>query len=320
MLDKPITIKPIPTPKENVHPDNKHSILPKHEFTIGLIAPKGAGKTTIIINMLEFYSGYFHEIQVFSPTVVSDDKWHYAKKLKLKTKNIPLENVLKKLKAKKDKNLSKTSLVDRPKVDDTVIENMLDKMKDFIPEIGDDNFYDIYDDSIFEQLLDDQHKMITFLEGNGYSKYLANRVLYIFDDLVCSPLYGSSFFKGYNTRHRHYSSSVFMVSQGYKEIPKTVRTQFSSLILSYIGNDQEVEAIYKEFGMGLRYREWLEVYNYCVNEPHSFMYFNMQKPVGSRIMKNFEEIVTYNQEPVREEDSEYGIVIDKDQKRRKIKK
>jgi len=41
---------------------------------MGLIAPKGAGKTTVICNLLEFYKGYFHTILVFSPTILSDEK------------------------------------------------------------------------------------------------------------------------------------------------------------------------------------------------------------------------------------------------------
>ncbi len=37
--------------------------------------PKGAGKTTLIANLLYFYKSYFHNIYVFSPTVLSDEKW-----------------------------------------------------------------------------------------------------------------------------------------------------------------------------------------------------------------------------------------------------
>lgn len=33
---------------------------------------KGAGKTTLIGNLLYYYKNYFHDIYVFSPTVLSD--------------------------------------------------------------------------------------------------------------------------------------------------------------------------------------------------------------------------------------------------------
>lgn len=44
-ITKPLLIKPVPVPKDG-HPEAPHDSLMKHEFTMGLIAPKGAGKTT----------------------------------------------------------------------------------------------------------------------------------------------------------------------------------------------------------------------------------------------------------------------------------
>ncbi len=69
-----LKVLPVPVPKID-HPEPPNEVLPKHEFTIGLIAPKGAGKTTLIANLLHFYAGYFNDIFVFSPTVLSDEKW-----------------------------------------------------------------------------------------------------------------------------------------------------------------------------------------------------------------------------------------------------
>ena len=66
-----LRVLPVPVPKID-HPEPPNAVLPKHEFTIGLIAPKGSGKTTLIANLLHFYAGYFNDIFVFSPTVLSD--------------------------------------------------------------------------------------------------------------------------------------------------------------------------------------------------------------------------------------------------------
>jgi len=65
---KVLKVLPVPTPPGYDHPEPPNDILMKHEFTIGLIAPKGAGKTTLIANLLHFYKDYFHDIFVFSPT------------------------------------------------------------------------------------------------------------------------------------------------------------------------------------------------------------------------------------------------------------
>lgn len=76
MRGKAIKVLPIPVPSAD-HPLPKYEQLPKHEFTMGLIAPKGAGKTTVMCRLLDFYRGYFHTILVFSPTIESDEKWDW---------------------------------------------------------------------------------------------------------------------------------------------------------------------------------------------------------------------------------------------------
>ena len=50
-----LKVEPIPVPRGYIHPPAPDEILPRHEFTLGLIAPKGSGKTTLIANLLKFY-------------------------------------------------------------------------------------------------------------------------------------------------------------------------------------------------------------------------------------------------------------------------
>jgi GTPase SAR1 family protein len=57
---KKLKVMEIPVPRGACHEEPKHDVLPKHEFTLGLIAPKGCGKTTMIVNLLEFYRGDLH--------------------------------------------------------------------------------------------------------------------------------------------------------------------------------------------------------------------------------------------------------------------
>lgn len=74
---KSLVVKAIPIPNHCKHPSPLNDVLPTHEFTMGIIAPKGSGKTTVIANLLNFYKGYFHTILIFSPTVASDEKWDW---------------------------------------------------------------------------------------------------------------------------------------------------------------------------------------------------------------------------------------------------
>lgn len=44
----PLRVRPVPVQLDETHPDPPHPSLPKHEFTLGFIAPKGrydAGST-----------------------------------------------------------------------------------------------------------------------------------------------------------------------------------------------------------------------------------------------------------------------------------
>jgi hypothetical protein len=133
---------------------------------------------------------------------------------------------------------------------------------------------------------------------------ILHRILLIFDDLVGSTLFNNArqnVFKGFNTRHRHYSCSMLMVSQGYREIPKTVRTNFTCLILFEICSEAELEVIAEEYPMGIRKAFnksakdlWHDMYLYAIREPFSFLYYNMQEPDKSkRCMKKFEEYLYF---------------------------
>jgi hypothetical protein len=289
---KVLTVKPIPVPAKWKHPAPPNDALPTHEFTMGLIAPKGAGKTTVICNLLNFYKGYFHNIIVFSPTVASDEKWDWVKDQKLIIQNKPLMEFVAKQKKKE-----MVGIVEQPSV-----ENEFDGLvptfdEDFDGKIPEHCFMSDYDENTLQEIMDEQMKIVKLLKKHKKSKHLANRFLIIFDDLVGSSLFSGTRnnpFKRLNTTHRHYSCSMLMVSQGYKEIPKTVRTNWSCLLIFEIPNDKEIEVIYEEFSMGLKRDAWMEVYQYAVSGDHDFFFMNYQKEKRLRMMKNFDEVLFYD--------------------------
>jgi hypothetical protein len=285
-----LEVKPIPVPLGFNHPDTPGDILPRHEFSMGIIAPKGSGKTTVIANLLKFYKGYFHTILVFSPTVASDEKWDWVKRQQLLGENKPLKKWLEMMAHKKEEE----NAVIQHSVDTTGIESDVDlqKMTDFrIPE---DCFYSEYDEDTLADIMAEQMRMVKLLKKAGQSKHMANRLLIVFDDLVGSSLFSAKKdnpFKKLNSNHRHYSASLLMVTQAYKEIPKTVRTNFSCLIVFEIPNEKEIEVIFEENPNYLKHDEWMEVYEYATNGDHDFLFINYQKPKRLRLMKNFEQVV-----------------------------
>lgn len=285
---KELIVKPVPVPNQYKHPKPVNDVLPTHEFTMGLIAPKGAGKTTTICNLLNFYRGYFHTILIFSPTIDSDEKWDWVKEQKLLIENKPLKKWIKEMAKKEDDD---NKVVQGKKID-TALEGLVNREEEFSPIIPEEHYYNDYNEEVFQEIMEEQMSLIRLLKKYKQPKYLANRILVVFDDLVGSSLFSgkrSSYFKGVNTRHRHYSASFLMVSQGYKEIPKTIRTNWTCLIVFEIGNEKEVEVIYEEWPMGLKRDDWMELYQYATEGDHSFLYINFQKPKRLRMMKNFSE-------------------------------
>lgn len=283
-----LRILPIPVPATANHPLPPSEILPKHEFTMGLIAPKGSGKTTAIANLLRIYSNFFHTIVIFSPTLHSDEKWKWVRDQDLVAENIPFKNFLKRLQQEHHEGSVVTG-------SDWAFGQ--EKQKPFSAKIPEQNFLTEYDDSFLESIMNEQAEVIKFLEAHGETKHLANRILLIFDDMVGSKLFSShrkNPFKKLNTNHRHYSASILMVAQAYKEIIKTVRTQFSCLILFKVPNRRELAVIYEENPVFLEEEQWMEMYNYATSVPYSFLFINYQRPIGEQLTRNLEELLAYH--------------------------
>lgn len=170
---KDLTVKLIPVPTTWKHPVPPNDALPKHEFTMGLIAPKGAGKTTTICNLLLFYKKFFHNIIIFSPTVASDEKWDYIKSQKLLAQNTLLQNFVKSLKTKQ------SGVVDRAV--GTEFDDVPEFDVDFDGKIPEECFFDDYDSNTLERIMDEQMNIVKALKKYGKSKHFANRILIIFD-------------------------------------------------------------------------------------------------------------------------------------------
>lgn len=272
------------------HPNPPHPCLMKHEFTLALIAPKGAGKTTLLINLLKFYKGYFHKIIVFSPTVKKDEKWKYAKSLVLLKQNTELVEALAKI--QKEKNKESIVPYDPPKF--LLSDPQRGPPKKFTGKIDPEFFIADYTVEDLEDIIKQQAEMIEYLEKFGYTKHTADRILIVADDVVAAGLYSNAKndkFKGLNTRHRHESVSIIMVTQAYKEIPKTVRSNFTGFIIFKINSDNELKVIYEEYPLGFTKNEWYDMYKECTDEKHGFMYFDLKKPPGQQIMCCFKYIV-----------------------------
>ena len=291
-----LQIKEIPVPTGCDHPSPPSTILPKHEFTMGIIAPKGQGKTTLMINFILFYKNFFNKIIIMSPTIKNDPKWEYLKEQDMLVENKPLKELLKRI--KENEKLNDKVVQERPiqLTDQDLIKPDGVYEQPFNPKIGEDCWLVEYDESTLRAIMTQQDRMVSLLKKLGYTKYMADRILILFDDMVGSDLFSNAqknLFKKLNANHRHYSISMIMVTQAYKEIPKMIRTQFSCIILLKIFSEGELKAISEEMPMDMFQKQWFECYNFCTSEQYSFLYFNSQQPLGLRVMKKFDQVVKF---------------------------
>lgn len=177
-------VSEVPVP-DIQHPKPKYEMLPRHEFTMGFIGINcinfkllkdryttfsQKGKTTTIINLLEFYKGMFHNIIVFSPTVSSDEKWDYIKKIPLLVENIALKDWIK----------NQTKPEGNPVVQQMSCAQefeglVADRDPDFDGLLPQNCFYEDYDESILKSIYEEQMRIVKLLKKHGKTKHLANR-------------------------------------------------------------------------------------------------------------------------------------------------
>jgi hypothetical protein len=275
-------------PKEKwSHPDPIHPVFPKHAFSMLIVAPKGSGKTNLLVHLiLHQYKKYFHDLIVCSPTIANDPKWSLVKRTSgILVQNRKLEEILE----GRSRNRKKWKLVFANPGDEKKEVHKFDGRVDPDKMFGEQNK--------LWPILEQQQMIIEYLNDTGYedeAKYIADRLLIIIDD--CAGTFkntNNNPMVNYVIKHRHYSSSPIIVTQALKAIPKTIRTNCNAHIYFDIGNNQELKAIYEETCDGLPEDIWLAMYKHAVkSEPYSFLYFNNMFPPGKRFYKRFESLLT----------------------------
>jgi hypothetical protein len=282
---KDLVVTKLETKEEYSHPDSYHENLPQHAFTMLIIAPKGSGKTNLICNLiLKHYKGYFHRILISSPTVNNDEKWDLVKKTKhVLAENKKLEQELNsmKVKGKKLKVVFKDSMS---------LQEQITEKEGWDGNIPEEDFF--ADIDRIPSLIKSQQDILDRLKDLGVNekrRYIIDRQLLIMDDQagmfrqgIHSPL------TNFVIKHRHTSTSVIVVTQAYKAIPKTIRSNCNAVIIFDIPNKSEMQAIYEENPNGLSYKDWEKLYQHATSEAYSFLYINTKFPKGERMFKNFD--------------------------------
>jgi hypothetical protein len=282
-------IIPIDSKSKGSFPKVAHAVIPQHPFRMLLIAPQGGGKTNFICNLiLRQYKGYFNRIVVCSPTIDNDEKWELVKKTKgVLKENKKLKEILEGQHERKRRKRWKIVF------DNEQTMKEQGKQDDFDGCIDPDDMFS--SQSEIYPIIEHQQKVIEYLLDNDHEepRFLIDRILIILDDQAglfkMSPSNNPliSFF----LKHRHSSTSLVFATQAYKAIPKSIRINFSCLVLFEIPNQTELEEIYEEYPDKLDADTWISLYWRIIeDQPFSFMYFNVHFPAGQRIHCRFERV------------------------------
>lgn len=83
----------------------------------------------------------------------------------------------------------------------------------------------------------------------------------------------------------------FFISQSYYRIPKIIRNNCSYMVLLKLSGEREVNMILKEFGLGVKKEELIEIYEFATKEKFSPLLIDMEESPDKRFRKGFLDIL-----------------------------
>ena len=127
---------------------------------------------------------------------------------------------------------------------------------------------------------------------NTYNKNRDKKVLIIFDGMIVDIMRSEkckAIVKELFIRCRKLNISIFFITQSYFKTPEDARLNSTHYILMKIGNKKELKSIAEENSGHLDFKEFLKIYNYCTNEPYSFMIVDARPTARITFKKNFDK-------------------------------
>ena len=127
---------------------------------------------------------------------------------------------------------------------------------------------------------------------NNYNKNRNKKVLVIFDDMIADIMRSEKFkaiVKELFIRCRKLNIFIALVTQSNFRTPKDARLNSTHYILMKIGNKKEQKSIAEENTGHLDFKDFLKTYNYCTNDPYSFMMVDTRPTARVTFKKNFNE-------------------------------
>lgn len=116
--------------------------------------------------------------------------------------------------------------------------------------------------------------------------------LIILDDILeHKPLLNSSFLQALVTRGRHLSISVFIATQSYMRIPRTIRLNCSDVIWYMPRNVGELKRVYDELVRDMTMDTFTELTNAVFSKPYTFLQFRIGRAPDKYMSINYDYFV-----------------------------
>ena len=129
---------------------------------------------------------------------------------------------------------------------------------------------------------------------NNYNKNRDKKVLIIFGNMIADIMRSKkckAIVKELFIRCTKLNISIVFIKQSYFATPKDARLNSTHYILMKIGNKKELKSIAEENSGHLDFKNFLKIYNYCTNEPYSFMMVDTRPTAHVTFKKNFNKPV-----------------------------
>ena len=134
---------------------------------------------------------------------------------------------------------------------------------------------------------------------NNYNTNRDKKVVIVFDDMIADIEYNKNFkriIKELFYRARKINVSIVFITQSYFRALKDARLNSIHYILMKIGNKKELKRIAEEKSGHLDYKDFLEMYNYCIKKPYSFMTIDARPTATIPFKKKFNELIDLSEE------------------------
>ena len=146
------------------------------------------------------------------------------------------------------------------------------------------------DPHAFIEYSDDMNDVLDDINDNNKNR--DKKVLIVFDDMIADIEYNKNFkriIKELFYRARKINVSIIFITQSYFRALKHARLNSTHYILMRTGNKKELKRIAEEKSGHLDYKDFFKMYNYCTEDPYSFMIIDTRPTATIQFKKNFNE-------------------------------